>query len=148
MGEKMEKIPLVGESVTKLDRKVPPVIKQVSTEAILAAQKAPDIACSVAFEVHRARVVNTVSGLAKLVYTKYELTTKELYVKYEPKAKQCAILAWRKLNKLSLFPQVASVIIPTTAYCGDKYNETVVSSIENSYLPLVPTKKIAKVFGE
>ncbi|KAK5786470.1 REF/SRPP-like protein At3g05500 [Gossypium arboreum] len=143
----------VGESVTKLDRRVPPVIKQVSTEAISAAQKAPEVARGVASEVHRAGVVNTASGLAKSVYTKYEPTAKQLYAKYEPKAEQCAVSAWRKLNKLPLFPQVASVVVPTAAYCSDKYNETVVSSAEKgykvaSYLPLVPTEKIAKVFGE
>ncbi|KAL4355001.1 hypothetical protein GQ457_06G021020 [Hibiscus cannabinus] len=143
----------VGESVTTLDRRVPPVVKQVSFEAILAAQKAPEVARGVASEVHRAGVVTTASGYAKSVYTKYEPTAKELYSKYEPKAEQCAVSAWRKLNKLPLFPQVASVVVPTAAYCSDRYNQTVVSSAEKgykvaSYLPLVPTEKIAKVFSE
>ncbi|KAL4378338.1 hypothetical protein GQ457_02G036360 [Hibiscus cannabinus] len=143
----------VDESVTKLDRRVPPVIKQVSTEAISAAQKAPEVARGLASEVHRAGVVNTASGYAKSVYTKYEPAAKELFAKYEPKAEQCAVSAWRKLNKLPLFPQVASVVVPTAAYCSDKYNETVVGGAEKgykvaSYLPLVPTEKIAKVFGE
>ncbi|KAG4120247.1 hypothetical protein ERO13_D11G131950v2, partial [Gossypium hirsutum] len=129
----------VDELLTRLGRRVPPVIKLVAR--------------GVASEVHRAGVLNTASGLAKLVYTKYEPTAKQLYAKYEPKAEQCVVLAWRKLNKLPLFPQVASVVVPTAAYCSDKYNETVVSSAEKgykvaSYLPSVPAEKIAKVFGE
>ncbi|XVF06033.1 hypothetical protein REPUB_Repub06bG0013400 [Reevesia pubescens] len=100
----------VDESVTKIDRRVPPVIKQVSSEAISAAQKAPLIAWGVASDVQRA-------------------------------------------GMLPLFPQVASLVIPTAAYYTDKYNQTVVSSAEKgykvaSYLPLVPTQKIAKVFTE
>ncbi|GMI79338.1 small rubber particle protein3, LD-associated protein 3 [Hibiscus trionum] len=143
----------LDESVTKLDRRVPPVIKQVSTEAISAAQKAPEVARGVASEVHRTGVVNTASGYARSVYTKYEPTAKELYSKYEPKAEQCAVSAWHKLNKLPLFPQVASVVVPTAAYCSDKYNQTVVGGAEKgykvaAYLPLVPTEKIAKVFSE
>ncbi|KAE8677702.1 Stress-related protein [Hibiscus syriacus] len=143
----------VGEYITELDRRVPPCVKQVSSEAISAAQKAPKVARCVASEVHLTGVVSTASVYAKFVYTKYEPTAKELYAKYEPKAEQCAVSAWRKLHKLPLFPQVASVVIPTATYCTGKYNQTVVSSAEKgykvaSYLPLVPTEKIAKVFGE
>ncbi|KAE8684099.1 Stress-related protein [Hibiscus syriacus] len=139
----------VDESVTKLDSRVPPVIRQMSTKAVSAAQKAP----AVASDVHRDGVVNTASEYAKSVYTKYEPTAKELYAKYEPKAEQCAVSTWRTLNKLPLFPRVASVVVPTAAYCTDKYNQTVVIGAEKgykvvSYLPLVPTEKIAKVFGE
>ncbi|XP_022719428.1 REF/SRPP-like protein At3g05500 [Durio zibethinus] len=143
----------VDESVTKVDRRVPPVIKQVSSEAISAAQKAPAVARDVASEVHRAGVVSTASGYAKSVYTKYEPTAKGLCAKYEPRAEQCAVSAWRKLNQLPLFPHVASVVVPAAAYCSEKYNQTVVSSAEKgykvaSYMPLVPSEKIAKVFGE
>ncbi|XVE89645.1 hypothetical protein DITRI_Ditri20bG0012400 [Diplodiscus trichospermus] len=143
----------VGESWTKIDSRVPPGVKQVSSEAILAAQKAPEVARGVASEVQRGGVVNTASGYAKSVYTKYEPTAKELYAKYEPKAEQSAVSAWQKLNQLPFVPQVASVVIPTAAYCTDKYNQTVVSSAEKgykvaSYLPLVPTEKIAKVFSQ
>ncbi|MBA0853444.1 hypothetical protein Goshw_017661 [Gossypium schwendimanii] len=118
------------ESVTKIDRRDPRVMKQVSCEAISAAQKAPCVARDVASELHR------------------------LYAKYEPKAEQCAVSAWRKLNQLPLFPQVASVLVPTAAYCSDMYNQTVVNSAEKgykvaSYLPnLVPAHKIAKLFRE
>merc|ERR1712183_128177 len=141
----------VDESVIQLDRRVPPTIKQVSSQAVSAAQKAPVVAQAVASEVKRAGVVDTASGLAKSVYAKYEPTAKELYFKYEPKAEQCAKSAWHKLNQLPLFPQVAQVVVPGAAYCTEKYNQTVRSTAEkgyrvSSYLPLVPTEKIAKVF--
>lgn len=153
----------VDESVTELDRRVPPVVKQVSAQAVSAAQKAPDVARSMASEVPArvadtaskvpARVADTASGIAKTVYTKCEPAAKQLYTKYEPVAEQCAVSAWRKLNQLPLFPRVAQVVVPTAAYCSDKYNETVQLSAEKgyrvaSYLPLVPMEKIAKVFGD
>jgi hypothetical protein len=137
--------------VTGLDRRVPPTIKQASSQAFSAAQRAPLVARAVASEVKRAGVVDTASGIAKSVYTKYEPTAKDLYSKYEPKAEQCAVSAWRKLNRLPLFPQVAQAVLPTAAFCTEKYNETVVSTAEkgykvSSYLPLVPTERISKVF--
>ncbi|KAH7574681.1 hypothetical protein ACOSQ2_009202 [Xanthoceras sorbifolium] len=143
----------VDESVTKLDRNVPPVLKQVPAQALSAAQMAPVVAHSVVSEVKRAGVVGTASGIAKSVYTKYEPTAKEFYTRYEPKAEQCAVSAWKKLNQLPLFPQVAQVVVPTAAYCSEKYNQTVVIGAEkgyrvSSYLPLVPTQKIAKMFSE
>ncbi|KAF7817918.1 REF/SRPP-like protein [Senna tora] len=143
----------VDESVTELDRRIPTNVKKVSTQAFSAAQKAPEAARTVVSEVKRAGVVDTASGLAKVVYSKYEPTAKDLYAKYEPKAEQCAVSAWQKLNKLPLFPQVANAVLPTAAYCTEKYNQTVVSSAEkgyrvSSYLPLVPTDKIARIFSE
>lgn len=142
----------VDESVTKLDCRVPPVLKQVPAQALSAAQMAPVVARSVASEVKTAGVAGTASGMAKSVYTKYEPAAKELYSKYEPKAEQYAVSAWRKLNQMPLFPQVAQVVVPTAAYCSEKYNQTVVSAAEkgykvSSYLPLVPTERIAKVFS-
>ncbi|CAN1784151.1 REF/SRPP-like protein At3g05500 [Linum perenne] len=135
-----------------VDRKVPIVVKQVSSQAISAAQAAPGAARAVATEVQRSGVKETVTGLAKTVYTKYEPKAKELYTAYEPKAEQCAASAWRRLNQLPLFPQVAHVVVPTAAYWSGKYNDTVSSTAEkgykvSSYLPLVPTERIAKVFG-
>jgi hypothetical protein len=132
----------VDESVIGLDRKVPSALKQVSAQAR-----------GVASEVQTTGVVTTASGIAKSVYAKYEPVAKELYNKYEPKAEQCAVSAWRKLNKLPLFPQVAQVMVPTAAYCSEKYNQTVTSSAEKGYrvspyLPLVPTERIAKVFQD
>ncbi|KAJ0014942.1 hypothetical protein Pint_19786 [Pistacia integerrima] len=103
------------------------LLKQVPAQALSAAQQAPVVARSVASEVKRAGV-------------------------YEPKAEQCAVSTWRKLNQLPLFPQVAQVFVPTAAYCSEKYNETVLTTAEkgyrvSTYLPLVPTKRIAKVFS-
>ena len=143
----------VDESVTNMDNHVPPLVKQVSFQALSVAQNAPVAARAVASEVQRSGVKGTASELAKTVYAKYEPTAKELYSKYEPKAEQAAVSAWRKLNQLPLFPQVAQVVVPTAAFCSEKYNQTVVSTAEkgyrvSSYLPLVPTEKIAKVFSE
>ncbi|KAK3200361.1 hypothetical protein Dsin_023776 [Dipteronia sinensis] len=142
----------VDESVTKLDRSVPPVLKQVHFQALSAAQRAPVVARSVVSEVKRAGVVEAASGIAKSVYSKCEPTAKGLYTKYEPKAEQHAVSAWKKLNQLPLFPRVAQVVVPTAAYCTEKYNKTVSSTAEkgyrvSSYLPLVPTDKIAKMFN-
>ncbi|GAB2218705.1 hypothetical protein Drorol1_Dr00001933 [Drosera rotundifolia] len=142
----------VDESVSKLDTRVPPVVKQVSTKAYTAAQKAPEVARSVASGVQRTGVVDTASELAKNVYAKYEPTVKELYSKYEPVAELYAVSAWRSLNRLPLFPQVAQVMVPTAAFCSEKYNQTVISTAEKGYkvagfLPLVPTEKISKVFN-
>lgn len=119
----------VDESVTELDRHVPTNVKKVSSQAR-----------SVVSEVRRTGVVDAASGFAKTVYSKCE-----------PKAEQCAVSAWRRLNQLPLFPQVANAVLPTAAYCTEKYNEVVVSSSEkgyrvSAYLPLVPTEKIAKTF--
>lgn len=142
----------VDESVHKLDSRVPPIVKQLSSRALFAAQNAPAVARAVVSEVKGVNVVETASELAKTVYTKYEPTAKGLYSKYEPVAEQYAASAWLSLNKLPLFPQVAQVVVPTAAYCSEKYNETVQRTSEqgykvSSYLPLVPTEKIGKVFS-
>ncbi|KAI3752402.1 hypothetical protein L2E82_24430 [Cichorium intybus] len=120
----------VDESVTIIDSRVPPFVKEVKTTG----------------------VVETASGLAKTAYTKIEPTAKGLYVKYEPVAEQYAVSAWQSLNQLPLFPKVAKVVVPTAAYCSEKYNQTVQETAEkgykvSSYLPLVPTERIAKVFN-
>ncbi|KAK2447250.1 Rubber elongation factor protein (REF) [Trifolium repens] len=120
----------VDESVSEIDRHVPTNVKKVSSQAR-----------SVVTEVRRTGVVESASGLAKTVYDKYE-----------PKAEQCAVSAWKKLNQLPLFPQVANAVLPKAAYCSEKYNEAVALSAEkgyrvSAYLPLVPTEKIAKVFA-
>ncbi|PRQ42261.1 putative rubber elongation factor [Rosa chinensis] len=117
----------VDESVTKAAKlDVRPVIRQASSKALSVAQKAPETACTAA---------------------------KSVYTKYEPKAEECAASAWRKLNELPVFPKVAGVVVPAAAYCSEKYNETVQHTAEKgyrvaSYMPLVPTERIAKVFGE
>lgn len=141
----------VDDTLAKVQHSVPPLVKQVSSRAYGAAQKAPEVARGVASEVQRVGVVDTASGFAKDVYTKYEPTAKEIYTKYEPVAEQYAVSAWRSLNRLPLFPKVAEVVVPTAAMCSEKYNETVKVGAERgyrvaNYLPFVPVDKIAKVF--
>ncbi|KAK4750936.1 hypothetical protein SAY87_004418 [Trapa incisa] len=143
----------IDGSVIKLDSHVIPTLKQVSDQALSAAQQAPLAAQTVASEVKWAGVLDMASGIAKSVYSKYEPTAKELYSKYEPKVEQCAASTWRKLNSMPLFPHVAQVVVPAAAYCSEKYNQTVRISAEkgykvSTYLPLVPTEKIAKVFRD
>ncbi|CAH1444235.1 unnamed protein product [Lactuca virosa] len=127
-----------GEVLKFVDRKVDEsVAKAMST--------------NVAKDIKNHGVVETASGLAKSAYTKLEPSAKELLVKYEPVAEQQAASAWHSLNKMPLFRSVAKVVIPAAAYLSEKYNETVQQTAEegyqvSSYLPLVPTQKIAKVF--
>ncbi|XVF57516.1 hypothetical protein PTKIN_Ptkin06aG0211600 [Pterospermum kingtungense] len=114
------------------------LIKQVSSEAISASRVTTD--------VQPVATVNTVSGLIKQV-------TSEAISVAEDVATGIGVSTWRKLNKLPLVPQIASIVVPTAAYFTKKYNQTVVSSAEKgykvaSYLPLVPIEKIAKVFNE
>ncbi|KAG1365227.1 Stress-related protein [Cocos nucifera] len=114
----------VGESVQELERHVPSSVK------------------SVAGEVQRSGVVGTAAGLARSVR-----------VRYEPAAERCAASAWRSLNRLPLFPQVAQrVVVPAAAHLSEGYNRAVCYSAEkgyavSAYLPLVPTDRIAKVFA-
>ncbi|XP_024964460.1 REF/SRPP-like protein At3g05500 isoform X2 [Cynara cardunculus var. scolymus] len=134
----------VEESVSKLDNRVQPILKQVSTKTKSLS--------TVANEVKNSSMVDTASGLAKTAYTKLEPTAKGLYTKYEPVAEIYAASAWGSLNQLPLFAKVAKVVVPTAAYCSDKYNQTVQQTAEkgykvSSYLPLVPTEKIARVFS-
>ncbi|KAI3509231.1 hypothetical protein L1887_24348 [Cichorium endivia] len=106
---------------------------------------------TVASDIKNVGVVETASGLAKTAYTKIEPTAKELLGKYEPVAEQHAASAWQSLNKMPLFRSVAKAVIPTAAYVSEKYNKTVQQTAEegykvSTYLPLVPTEKIGKVF--
>ncbi|MFS7986446.1 putative rubber elongation factor [Helianthus anomalus] len=122
---------MVDETVDKFGNRVQPFVKQVSTKTN-----------NLSTEVMTA-------GLAKTAYTKLEPTAKGLYTKYEPVAEQYAVSAWQSLNQLPLFPKV---VVPTVAYFSEKYNQTVQQAAEkgykvSSYLPLVPTERIAKVFN-
>ncbi|KAL4556274.1 hypothetical protein LXL04_038921 [Taraxacum kok-saghyz] len=125
------------------------VLKFVDRKVEESVTKA--MASSVATEIKSHGVMETASGFAKTAYTKMEPTAKELHVKYEPVAEQHAASAWHSLNKMPMFRSVAKVVIPTAAFLSEKYNETVQHTAEegyqvSSYLPLVPTEKIAKVF--
>lgn len=127
--------------------------RHVPPKVIEASQKMPEVARSITSEVHRSGVVGTATGVAKTAYSKLEPTAKELYCKYEPVAEQYAVKAWRSLNRLPLVPEVAHVVVPTAAFWSEKYNKAVMCSAErgyavSAYLPLVPTEKIADIFGE
>ncbi|CAD5180616.1 unnamed protein product, partial [Musa acuminata subsp. malaccensis] len=121
----------VEVTVQELDRRVPSVVKEASSAARSAAG-----------EVQRAGLVGSAAGLVR-----------SLYAKYEPAAEQAAASAWRSLNRLPLVPQVAQVVVPTAAHLSEKYNQAVSSSAEkgyavSAYLPLVPTERMARVFGD
>ncbi|KAL9666256.1 hypothetical protein QQ045_000582 [Rhodiola kirilowii] len=123
--------PKVDESMTSLKDIVPPALTQVT-----------GVACSVVTEVKKAGVVATAH--AKSVYTKYVPAAMEL-------AERCAVSSWHRLNQLIVFPKVAQAVLPTATYCTEKYNQMVQLTSDKgykvaSYLHLVPSEKIAKIF--
>ncbi|XP_058076203.1 stress-related protein [Magnolia sinica] len=137
--------------VHKVDQCVPPLVKEASSQAFSAAQKAPSVARGMASEFQRAGMVETAAGMAKTAYVRLEPAAKGLFSKYEPVAERCAVSAWHSLNRLPLVPEVAHVVVPTAAYWSEKYNQAVYHTAEkgytvSAYLPLVPTERIAKVF--
>lgn len=122
--------------IGELEGRVPSVIKQ----GLMAAQKAPEVARAVVTEVQRSGVKDRAVDIAKTVY-----------VTYEPVAESYAVKAWRFLNELPLFPQVAGIMVPTAAHWAEKYNEAVTSAAGrgytlSDYMPMVPIERIAKVF--
>nr|CAB3463948.1 unnamed protein product [Digitaria exilis] len=132
----------VGESVEEIDRRVPPVVKE-----------APTLARSAAKEVRQAGLVGTATGLAKSAIARAEPKARELYTRYEPVAERRAAEAWVALNRLPLVPTVTKAVIPTAAQLSAKYNSAVLDGAKRgntvaTYLPLVPTERIARVFGE
>ncbi|XP_072985455.1 stress-related protein-like [Typha latifolia] len=137
----------VDESLREVGRYVPALMKSATSQAYVAAQCAPGVARSLAGEVQRSGV----SGAAKAAYERCEPTAREMYDRYEPVAERHAVAAWRSLNRLPMFPQAAGIVVPTAAYCAEKYNCAVGSAAARGYhvaeyLPVVPTEKIAKVF--
>ncbi|XP_050381113.1 stress-related protein-like [Argentina anserina] len=127
---------LPADLLAFVDGKVDESVTKVASSYEDTAQKAPEIARAAALEFKQRS-----TSMAKSVYSKYE-----------PKAKQCAVCAWRKLNELPGGPKVAEVIVPTAAYCSEKYNHTLSCAAEKgyrvaSYMPLIPTEKFAKDFG-
>lgn len=113
-----------------MDHRIPPSFKEASA-----------VAWSAAGEVQRTGLVNSATGLARSVYTKYE-----------PAAEQAAVSIWRSLNSLPLVPQVAHAVLPTAGQLTEKYNQAVSYSAEkgyafSAYLPLVPTERIIRVFS-
>ncbi|EXB40847.1 hypothetical protein L484_009092 [Morus notabilis] len=128
----------VDDALSDLDGHVPLLVKQAWSQAL-----------SVAAEVQSSGVV----GATRALYASYEPAAKELIDKYEPAVEQYAVAAWRWLNRLPVFPQLAQIAVPTAAYWADRYNQGVSYAAERgyavgSYLPFVPVEKIAKVFEE
>ncbi|KAI3679039.1 hypothetical protein L6452_38346 [Arctium lappa] len=129
----------VDDTLNELNRHVPALMKQAPSQAKLKELASDGL--------------KSASKMAKSVYKKYEPTAKELYASYEPVAEKYAVIAWREMNKLPLFPQVAQVAVPTAAFVAEKYNVVVCYTAEKGYpvaqyLPLVPIEKISKVFEE
>lgn len=132
----------VGDTAVEVERHVPSLVKEASNQVRFVTQKAPKIARSISAEFQRAGVMGTAAELAKVAYTKAQ-----------PVAKQYAVSAWRSLNKLPVFPNVAQVVVPTAARWTNKYNKAVRYSAAKGYalamyLPVVSTERIASVFGE
>ncbi|XP_068338666.1 stress-related protein-like [Pyrus communis] len=132
----------VDESLSEVERHVPILVKQVSSQAL-----------SVARAVERGGLVDTAKNLTGSLYAKCEPVVEQVYYKYEPVAEQYAVSAWRALNRLPLFPQVVHIMVPTVSYWSDKYNRVVGYTVNRgysvaAYLPLIPTERIAKLFDE
>lgn len=131
----------VDESVQQLDRRVPLVVKEV-----------PTYARSAAAEVHKTGFVGTATGLAKSAIACAEPKARDLYTRYEPVAERKAAEAWAALNRLPLVPSVTRAVLPTAAQLSAKYNSAVIDGAKRgnsvaTYLPLVPTERIARVFA-
>lgn len=142
----------VDESMTELDHHVPALLKQLSSRAWAAAQRAPEAAHELAWEVQREGLADTASNIVKSAYAEYGPTAKAFYAEYEPVAEQYAVTAWRALNRVPLFAQVAQIMIPTAAHWAEKYNHAVANAAEKGYamsyyFPIVPVERIAKTFG-
>ncbi|XP_064957816.1 REF/SRPP-like protein OsI_017815 [Musa acuminata AAA Group] len=125
----------VGESVQKLEPRVPSVVVEASAAARYAAG-----------EVRRPGLVGSAVGLARSLYCRCEPTAKGLYAKYKPAADEVAVLAWRSLSRL---PLVTRLVVPVGAHLSEKYNEAVRCSAKKGYsisahLPLVPTERIVQ----
>ncbi|XP_040963939.1 stress-related protein [Gossypium hirsutum] len=130
----------VDKLLSPFECHVPSVVKHASSQARTVASK-----------VQQVRVVDAAKSITRNVYTRYGPTTKEMYDKYEVVAKQYAVFTWRTLNRLSLFPQMAHLVVPTNAYWLKKYNQVVQQFGEKwcvvaAYLPLGPNDIITKVF--
>lgn len=132
----------MDEYVHELESHMPSLVKQVSGQAR-----------AMALEVHRAKVVDAVTGFVKDALETYRPVAKELYVQYEPVAEEYAVWTWRRLNQLPLFPKVAHVVVPLAAYWAERYNDKLCYAEERgyavaSYLPSIPIDRIAKIFEE
>lgn len=142
----------VDESFIEMDHHVPALLKHVFLQLWTVARMAPKVAHELLSDVRRVGLVDTASDIAETTYIRCEPTLKELYAKYEPVVEQYAVTAWRTLNELPVFSQVAHIMVPTAAYWAERYNQAVACASERGYaaacyMPLVPTERISKTFG-
>lgn len=72
-------------------------------------------------------------------------TAKELLVKIDPIAEEYASSAWKTLNYVPLVTTISKAFSPAATFVTEKYNQTVQDKA--SFLPLVPTEKIARIFN-
>nr|AGE89410.1 small rubber particle protein SRPP5 [Taraxacum brevicorniculatum]AMB19725.1 small rubber particle protein 5 [Taraxacum kok-saghyz] len=72
-------------------------------------------------------------------------TAKEFLEKIDPVAEKYASSAWSTVNQLPLVASTVKALTPSAALVTEKYNQTVKENA--SFLPLVPTDKIARVFS-
>ncbi|KAE8664141.1 hypothetical protein F3Y22_tig00112856pilonHSYRG00117 [Hibiscus syriacus] len=139
-------------------------IKQISSEAISTVQNASEVAQGLA----TTGVGSTATGfITQLASGPIAVTQRSQEVQQpveapslaqtvfdivEPTVEKCAVSVLQKLNRIPLFPQVAAVAVPTACFFTGVYNEVVATGAKKGYmvasfLPLVPTEKIAKVFS-
>lgn len=124
-------------------------MRWISTASSLI-KEASNQARAIALNVKRADVVEMAIIVAKTVYVKYNPVTVEYYNKYKPLAEMFVIMALCSLNRLPLFPQLSCVLVPTVAYCAQKYNLTIVYFTSRGYrvsyyVPLVPVDEIGSI---
>ncbi|CAN8287472.1 unnamed protein product [Cochlearia groenlandica] len=125
-----------------LDRKVDNVFFDVEPYVPSLVKKASSQAITVATDVQRDGVVDTTKSIARSV--RY---------KYEPVAEHYAVMVWRLLNRVPLFPEVAHLVIPTAFYWSEKYNDTVRYLGDREYyvaeyLPMIPIEKISDILEQ
>ncbi|KAK8928317.1 Stress-related protein [Platanthera zijinensis] len=140
---------LVGEA----ERHVPSVLKKATAGAYAAAQQAPQALHSVIGEVQGSGVTATSLRLLRAAKKKYGPVARHAYERHGPTIERRTAAAWHSLNQLPIVPQIAHIAVPTAAYWAEKYNKAVGQLAESGYavtefLPLVPTERIAKVFGK
>ncbi|PKA50991.1 Stress-related protein [Apostasia shenzhenica] len=142
----------IDEVVREVDRHVPSLLKRVSTQSYSAAQRAPEVAKSLAAEVQRSGLTATALEMAREAKVRFVPVVQHVWGRCEPVVERYAVATWRSLNQLPVFPQVAQIVVPTAAYWSDKYNRAVACAGDRGYvvaefLPLVPTERISKVFA-
>lgn len=115
----------------KVDRVLPPVVKDATITA-------KSLSSNVASDLKNVGVVGT---------------AKQLLGKIDPVAEEYTASAWKTLNYIPFVTKVAEAVTPTATLVTEKYNKTLQKTAEggyqlvSSYLPFVPTEKLARVFA-